>query len=70
MHISFNHFLVHSRFLCDNLYECSDGSDEAVNCDVSCNSLTEFVCESPKTCLPKKFLCDGESDCLDSSGTD
>lgn len=46
----YSFFTVHSRFVCDNLFECSDGSDET-NCHASCNNLIEFQCVNPQTCL-------------------
>lgn len=52
--------------MCDDFPQCQDSSDE-LGC-VTKIDLCDHHCDNKSRCLPAKFLCDGEWDCLD--GTD
>lgn len=52
--------------MCDDVPQCQDRSDE-LGC-VKQTGYCDHHCDNKSRCLPAKFLCDGEWDCLD--GTD
>ncbi|XP_076069558.1 LDL receptor protein 1 isoform X2 [Oratosquilla oratoria] len=59
---------LHIYQLCDNVSDCSDGSDE--NCEEKASQecgTSEFMCLSSRQCIPEKLKCDGNLDCPDES---
>lgn len=58
---------VPSWRLCDNVKNCGNGADEAVDlCStLECMSY-EFRCKSGQ-CIPLAWVCDGDNDCSDAS---
>ncbi|XP_050504790.1 prolow-density lipoprotein receptor-related protein 1 isoform X2 [Diabrotica virgifera virgifera] len=56
---------IASRYYCDSIKDCDDGSDE-FNC-VTCDPATEVPCKPRDECLPKSVVCDGKVNCPDGS---
>ena len=60
---------VTSDFVCDDDWDCDDGSDEK-NCvhdtDEHCYG-DRFECENKKQCIDVALKCDGKEDCSDGS---
>ncbi|SPP86795.1 putative vitellogenin receptor isoform X2 [Drosophila guanche] len=63
---------------CNGIDNCPGGEDE-LNCPVSARfasyrrlparncSLSQYMCQRDRSCIPIEFQCDGKSDCADSS---
>lgn len=55
-------------YRCDKEIDCPNGNDEK-DCPLKVCTNTQFRCNSTDTCVPKVWLCDGESgnkDCFSS----
>lgn len=57
---------ISQTVLCDEVDNCSDGSDEA-NCTKSGCAANEFRCERDNRCLPSWQRCDRQRQCSDGS---
>ena len=56
--------------MCDNNLDCTDGSDEnPVVCDEECPD-DYFQCSLHRFCIPSRFVCDGDYDCLVNDTSD
>lgn len=64
---SFYDFFNNTSGICSKKYNSNFSSD-----DRKCDEDTEFTCEANKSwgrvqCIPKKWLCDGDPDCVDGA---
>uniref|UniRef100_W5N103 Low-density lipoprotein receptor-related protein 2 n=1 Tax=Lepisosteus oculatus TaxID=7918 RepID=W5N103_LEPOC len=59
---------IPSYWVCDNVIDCQDGSDEPPSCEDitrTCHS-DQFTCVNGN-CVPESLVCDGNNDCGDVS---
>uniref|UniRef100_A0A6Q2X199 EGF-like domain-containing protein n=1 Tax=Esox lucius TaxID=8010 RepID=A0A6Q2X199_ESOLU len=60
-----NRQCIPKHFVCDHDSDCSDGSDESLECEKKCND-TAYSCGNGK-CVTETLLCDHNDDCGDGS---
>ena len=59
---------INGSYYCDNITDCSDGSDEAdPGCGVVSCSAGQVACATTGQCIPEGYVCDNVSDCTDGS---
>ena len=62
-----NTYCIHHKYVCDRIYDCPEGDDEADSmCDnVTCHHM--FKCIYAGHCLHPDKICDGYKDCADDT---
>ncbi|KAI4875165.1 hypothetical protein NFI96_001333 [Prochilodus magdalenae] len=62
-----NRQCIPKHFVCDHDNDCSDGSDESVECEYPSCKPNEFRCANGRCLIQSSWQCDGDFDCHDQS---
>ncbi|XP_054720835.1 low-density lipoprotein receptor-related protein 2-like [Uloborus diversus] len=60
---------IYPHEVCDFFSDCSEGEEE-LNCTIRPCVPEEYQCPVSKRCIPSRWVCDGDEDCLDGSDED